>query len=626
MQGGSACFTLKPVAVLTKLQIEFKSRLPTPPAAPLIGKVTVISTVSSFFIFLLRFTEELIVARMAISKPKLFMINWCSSRSIARLHVNRVCDFLHTSFCTLIECPKGDDDPIVVTESPDLPIWVRITENDSLVTETPEDDFVLPSVTYWIENYKRGEPKVYDKITVGNEDENDTKKVSKVLVKMFESVESVVQALNDCNIVPSESLVAQMLKRFDNNWKSAYGVFIWAESHMGSKFSPDMYDLLVDCLGKSKKFDLMQEVVRQMVQIGDGYVTINTMAKVIRRLAKAGLHEVAIDEFRRIEQFGVKQDILALNVLVDAIAKEKNVERANDIFLEFKNEIPPNSHTFNALMHGWSKARNIVKFQTTMEEMKKHGICPDVVSYTSLIEAYCCEKDFRKVDQVLEEMQEKGCLPNIITYTIIMHARGKSKEIDEALKVYDKIKLSNCVLDTSFYSSLIHILSKAGRLKDAREAFDEMPAQGVKHDTRTYNTMITSACEHTQEEDALKLLHEMEKSGVKPDFDTYAPLLKMCLNLKRMKVVSFLLNHMLDNNVSIGLGTYSLLVRGLCKNKKLKQACLFLEDAVMRGFVPYDTMFKLLETELEKEGMAEEKKRIQELKLIRPTAKSRTSG
>ncbi|KAL8192107.1 hypothetical protein R6Q57_028056 [Mikania cordata] len=572
-------------------------------------------------------TEELVgstFCKMVISKTNLSRINWCSLKLIASSNVNRVRDLKCNSFCTMIECQKADDDDdddnsIEVTESPDLPIWVRTIENDSLVTKSLEDEFVLPSVSYWIENYKRGETKEYNKITVGNKDENDMKKIAKVLMKLYESVDSVVLALNDTNVIPSESLVVQMLKRFDNNWKSAYGVFIWAESHMGSKFSPDMYDLLVDCLGKSKKFDLMRLVVKQMLQIGDHYVTINTMAKVIRRFSKAGLHEDAIDEFRRIEQFGVKKDLSAFNILIDALAKEKNAERAHDIFLEFKDEISPNAHTFNSLIHGWSKARDIEKIQTTMEQMKEQGINPDVVSYTSLIEAYCCEKDFRKVDHVLKEMQANRCPPNIITYTILMHARGKSKETDEALKVYEKIKSTNCVLDASFFNSLIFILSKAGRLKDAREVFDEMPDQGVKHDTQTYNTMITSVCEHTQEENALKLLHEMEKCGVKPNFDTYAPLLKMFLKLKRMKVVSFLLSHMQDNNVSVGLGTYSLLVRGFCKNNKLKHACLFLEDAVMRGFVPFDTMFKLLETKLEKEGMTEEMKRIQELKLIQPT-------
>ncbi|XP_023736742.1 pentatricopeptide repeat-containing protein At3g22670, mitochondrial [Lactuca sativa] len=551
---------------------------------------------------------------MATSKLKLFMMNSCSSRSITGLNAIQLRDSLSSSFCTLIESPKTDD-PVEVTESPELPNWVRISENNNTkITKTPEDDFVLPSLSSWMENYKRSESQEQDKVTVSNDTESDVKKITKLLVKPFESLDSVIQVLNNSGVTPSEYLVSQILKRFDNNWKSAYGVFIWAESQMGSKFSSDMYNLLVHSLGKSRKFDLMWEVVEQMVPLS--YVTVNTMAEVIRRLGKAGSHEESINTFRRIEQFGVKKDISTLNMLIDSLAKEKNVERAIDIYQEFKNEIPPNSHTFNSLIHGWAKARNFEKAQTTMEEMKEHGICPDVVSYTSLIEAYSREKDFKKVDEILEEMQEKGCPPNVITYTIVMHALGKSKEIDKALNIYERIK-SNCILDTSFYNSLISILSKSGRLKDARQVFDEMPSQGATHDTQSYNTMITSFCSNTQEEDALKMLHEMEMNNVKMDFDTYAPLLKMCCKLKRMKVISFLVNHMLENNVSVGIGTYSLLVRGLCKSGKVKHACLFLEDAVMKGFEVYDTMFKVLEMELEKQGMNEEKKRIQELKQIR---------
>lgn len=536
---------------------------------------------------------------------------------IANSNVNNLCAF---SYC---------NGPVEVTESPDLPIWVRISENNTtLVSKSPDDDFVLPSVSYWIENYKQTETKGDDKNVESDKREIDAKTITQVLVKHFDTVESVVQALKESRVTPTETLVCQMLKRFDNNWKAAYGVFTWAESLERGKFPPDMYDMLVDSLGKSRKFDLMWQVVEKMGRIEEHYVTLRTMATVIRRFGKAGLHEESIDAFRRIDQFGygVEKDILALNVLIDSLAKEKNVERANEIFLEFKNEIPPNSHTFNSLIHGWSKARDLVKVKAVWEEMKEHGISPDVISYTSLIEAYCSEKDFRKVDELVKEMEENGCPPNIVTYTIIMHAYGKSKQINEALKVYEKMKASGCVLDASFCSSLIYILSRAGRLKDAREVFDEMPQQGVTVDTRTYNTMIASVCNSSQEEDALKLLHEMEKNGVKPNFDTYAPLLKMCCKLKRMKVLSFLLSHMLDNDVSVGMGAYSLLVRGLCMNGKLKHACLFLEDAVLKGFVPYDTMFKLLEEELEKKGMSEEKKRIQELKLIPPTIKETGSS
>ncbi|KAI3511255.1 hypothetical protein L1887_18403 [Cichorium endivia] len=102
---------------------------------------------------------------MGTSKLKLFKMNSCSSRSIKSLNINILLDSLCRSFSTLIESPKTDD-PIEVTESPELPIWVRISENDTTIKKTPEDDFVLPSLSYWMENYKQGESKGHDKITV----------------------------------------------------------------------------------------------------------------------------------------------------------------------------------------------------------------------------------------------------------------------------------------------------------------------------------------------------------------------------------------------------------------------------------------------------------------------------
>ncbi|KAI3505982.1 hypothetical protein L1887_28335 [Cichorium endivia] len=103
--------------------------------------------------------------RMATSKLKLFKMNSCSSRSIKSLNINRLLDSLCRSFSTLIESPKTDD-PIEVTESPELPIWVRISENDTTIKKTHEDDFVLPSLSYWMENYKQGKSKGHDKITI----------------------------------------------------------------------------------------------------------------------------------------------------------------------------------------------------------------------------------------------------------------------------------------------------------------------------------------------------------------------------------------------------------------------------------------------------------------------------
>ncbi|KAH7844892.1 hypothetical protein Vadar_032736 [Vaccinium darrowii] len=526
--------------------------------------------------------------------------------------INGMYSFLCKSFCDVTESPKTDDSS-TTTESPELPSWVKFLEKDNPLLVDQEDEFSLPTVSFWAGNHKIQGQTTDIKSIVSDIAETDIDRISKILKNQFRSPDDVMQALNGCNVNVSESLVGQILNRFSYDWIPALGFFKWAKSPMAFKFSADLYNSLVDILGKCRKFDLMWEVVEEMDRLGKGYFSLVTMTKVFRRLARAQRYKDAIETFRKIEQYGLRKDVEAMNSLMDALVKRNSVEHAQEVYLEYKDCVIPNTHTFNILLHGWCKSRQIEKGRDTMDEMKSHGFSPNVISYTCFVEYYCHEKDFRKVNEVLQEMEEKGCPPSTVTYTIVMHALGKAKEINEALKVYEKMAQRGCVPDCSFYNSLIYILSKAGRLKDAREAFDDMSKHGVSPDVVTYNTMMATACEHSQEDNALKLLWEMEKDGCKPNLRTYAPLLKMCCRKKRMKLLSFLLNHMFENDVSLELGTYSLLVHGLCNSGKLEHACVLYEAMVLRGFVSTDYTSEMLRKELEKMGMEKAKARIGEL-------------
>lgn len=527
--------------------------------------------------------------------------------------MNGECSLLCSSFCS-VTVSKEVDELNDVKESPELPSWVKFSEK-GVGRSSQDDDFVLPSISHWVDAHKIVDVKVGLESRVGDFGGSDIDKISRILNNTFDSTDDVVQALNDCGVDVSNELVDQVLKRFSNNWIMALGYFKWAQMQTGFKHSPDSYNMIIDILGKSKNFDLMWEMVEEMDRLG-GHVTFRTMTKVMRRLAKACQYNDVIETFRSMDRFQLQKNVVVLNVVVDLLAKERSVELAQDVYIEFRNQITPNLLTYNILLRGWCKAGKIDKARQIMEEMQNSGICPDVISYTSFIDAYCHEKNFRKVDEILEEMQQNSCPPNVVTYTIIMHARGKAKEIDEALAISETMKKNGCAPDSAFCSSLIYILGKAGRLKDAQDVFEDMPNQGLIPDVLTYRTMITHACRHLQEEKALKLLQKMEENQCPPDLDTYLPLLKMCCRLKRMKMISFLLSHMLRNDVSFGLGTYMVLIRGLYNNGKLEHACSFFEEAVQRKFIPPKGIYNDLVKKLEEKGMGKAKKRIEELMLL----------
>jgi pentatricopeptide repeat protein len=517
--------------------------------------------------------------------------------------------FFTNHICTLVNSP----------ESPEIPSWVMFSDNPT--PSNPDDeDFVIPSLAHWVDsNMLQTNPKLFVKPTL---EENlhleDVEAISNVLKKRYSSLSLhsviglIAQALDSRGFRVSNSLVMQILKRFSNDWVPAFGFFTWAKTQTPYVHSPEVYNLMVDILGKSKEFDLMWDLVKEMKGL-EGYVTLHTMTKVMRRFAKCGKHEDAVEAFRRMGEFGVEKDTVALNKLLDALVKGQSIELAHNVFCEFKSSVPLSSASFNILIHGWCKVRKFEKAREVMEDRKEHGFEPDVFSYNNFIESYGHDKDFRKVDQILEEMRENGCAPNAVTYTILLLAYGKAGQLSKALEAYEIMKKDGIVADTPFYSSLVFILAKAGRLKDACDVFEDMPKQGVVRDVMTYNTMITAACAHSKEETALRLLKEMEETSCKPDIQTYHPLIKMCCKKKRMKVLKFLLDHMFKNDLSLDVGTYTLLVHSLCKSGKLAEACAFFEEMVLKGLAPLPSTLKLLMEKLESKSMLKEKDRVEEL-------------
>ncbi|KAJ6431468.1 hypothetical protein OIU84_018864 [Salix udensis] len=378
--------------------------------------------------------------------------------------------------CTTPEFLLPTHDTSNSPESPDLPTWLSNSQNQK--PSDPDDgDFVIPSLASWVENPKLETHRNVPSPLLFEPQVSNADKLSEILIKRYLSEAAVVKALNESGIDATNELVSQILTRFNSHCVVSFGVFIWAENQTGYVHTPELYDYMIDILGKFKKFSLMWKLIEQMKEFS-GYVSLATVSKVMRRLAKARKYKEAIDVFRGIEKYGVNKDREALNVLMDALVKEGDVEGAHSAFLEFKDCITLDSSSFNVLIHGYCKARMFVIARKIMEEMENHGFHPDVVSYSCFIAGYCEQKDFRNVEA-------------------------------------------------------------SGRIKDAWNVFEDMEKQGICRNLWAYNTMISSACAHSQGGRGNLLscssfsLSHMFKNNVSVDLGTYTLLVnELCMNGK----------------------------------------------------------------------------------------------
>lgn len=411
----------------------------------------------------------------------------------------------------------------------------------------------------------------------------------------------------------SQNLIDRLLNRFKDDWKSALWVFKWARSQSSFRPSPESYDMMVDILGKMKQMEKLRDLLEEMCQ--GKIITLNTIAKVMRRFVGAGQWKDAVKIFDDLQTLGLEKNTESMNLLLDTLCKEEFVEQAREIFLELKQHIAPNAHTFNIFIHGWCKIRRVDEAHWTIQEMKGYGCRPCVISYSTIIQCYCQEQNFDRVYELLDEMQDLDCSPNVITFTTIMHALAKAEKFEEALQVVERMRSAGCRADTLFYNSFIYTLGRAGRVDDAAYVFKVvMPRAGVAPNTSTYNSMISMFCHHAQENRAFDILKEMEDSGLcKPDVQTYHPLIKSCFKTGKIDtLLNFILNDMVNKHqIGLDISTYTLLIHGLCRADRCKWAYCLFEEMIYQDIVPRYRTCRLLLDEVKQKNMFEAAEKIE---------------
>ncbi|KAL5212352.1 hypothetical protein ABZP36_023199 [Zizania latifolia] len=420
------------------------------------------------------------------------------------------------------------------------------------------------------------------------------------------SVQDLIQCLGaDCSgIRLTSDIVDTLLFKFGDDWKSALGLFQWAQSRGDYKHTECASNRMIDLLGKMRQIEQMWELLPDMHR--RGLVTVGTIAKSIRRLAGARRWKDAVLLFDKLEDMGLERNTETMNILLDALCKERKVEVAREVFLMLSPHILPDAYTFNIFVHGWCSVRKIDEAMWTVEDMKNQGFPPSVITYTTVLEAYCKQRDFRRVYEVLDSMGSQGCHPNVITYTMIMTSLAKCERFEEALGVSHRMKSSGCKPDTLFYNSLINLLGKSGHLFEASQVFRvEMPTNGVSYNLATFNTMISIFCYYGRDDDALSVLKEMEAQSCKPDIQSYRPLLRLFLSRRGQDdTFRHLLNELTSkHNIGLDLDTYTLLIHGLCRVGDTEWAYQLFDEMVSSEIAPRSKTCELLLTEAQRKNM-----------------------
>ncbi|KAI3761242.1 hypothetical protein L1987_51654 [Smallanthus sonchifolius] len=256
---------------------------------------------------------------------------------------------------------------------------------------------------------------------------------------------------------------------------------------------PDVYtySVLINCCTKLRQFDTIKCILADMEYSGVecSIVTYNT---IIDGYGKAGLFELMENMLSDMLEDGMcLPDVFTFNSVICAYGNSGMIVEMEKWFDEFQlMGVKPNVMTFNILIKSYGKVGMYDKMGSVMEYMSKRFIPPTTVTFNIIIETFKRAGNIKKMEEFFLKMKHQGMKPNAVTYCSLVSAYGKSGLMEKVDSVMRQIENSDVILDTTFFNSIISVYGQARDMKKMGEMLMVMKDRGCEPDEITFATMI----------------------------------------------------------------------------------------------------------------------------------------
>lgn len=184
-----------------------------------------------------------------------------------------------------------------------------------------------------------------------------------------------------------------------------------------------------------------------------------------------------------VKQHNVKPNVCVYTSLLKGLCKDGKL----DLALQLKEEmlldtnLKLESNVYSTLIRFLFEASRKGEVVDILEEMKRLGVKPDVVTYNAILSGFCKdEKDFDAAYETLNEMVKQGCKPDVVSYNTIISGLCEAGKWMDASELFDDMPRRGCSPDVVSYRTLFKGLCDAGQIRRARMVMDEMLFKGYK--------------------------------------------------------------------------------------------------------------------------------------------------
>uniref|UniRef100_A0A0A9DFU1 Pentacotripeptide-repeat region of PRORP domain-containing protein n=1 Tax=Arundo donax TaxID=35708 RepID=A0A0A9DFU1_ARUDO len=232
------------------------------------------------------------------------------------------------------------------------------------------------------------------------------------------------------------------------------------------------YSTMMKVFADAKMWKMAANIKEDMQAAG---VCLNlvTWSSLINAYANSGLVDRAIEVLEEMIRDGCQPTAPCFNIILTACVKSCQYDRAFRLFYSWKESgikislspeqkgclngsftfceerlsnssivlvVPfrPTVTTYNILMKACGT--NGERAKSVMNEMRRSGLCPDLISWSILMNIYGTSQNRNGAIQALRRMQRIGIRLNVTAYTVAIKACVESKDLKLALHLFEEMK------------------------------------------------------------------------------------------------------------------------------------------------------------------------------------------
>lgn len=274
------------------------------------------------------------------------------------------------------------------------------------------------------------------------------------------------------------------------------------------------YKNLITIYGESKRWDLVQDVLRKMASRNVLTEAVHYSAAVLAVAKAEGIDEA----FAWVERLGAEREKYpapnekVYNSLIEACCLDADtLDRSWRALRNMKKAgVRPSTRTYNAILAGHSKFGRSGEISTVLEEMTKDEVPKDSYTYSLLVRAYASAADMRKAFDLYSDYKAAGFPPrhdlcnhllNGLRQQVAAHTshgeqgadsacqEGVSEALAHADALFDEMVQADMQINAFSFFNLIQANHLARNNGKALELYDEMKRRGVQLNARLVHLM-----------------------------------------------------------------------------------------------------------------------------------------